>query len=109
MRDRTDSDRSGRWGKALRALAAALICSAALLAAPSDLRAGEPSPVWKDGWTINIPGRSNWMSDAAPSPFDFKDPQPSSYYSPGSAKDPYGFADYSLGRTLGIAREYGLG
>ena len=33
------------------------------------MRAGEPSPVWKDGWTINVPGASNWVSDGAPSPF----------------------------------------
>ena len=40
-----------------------------LAARRSALRAGEPSPVWKDGWTINIPGRSNWVSDGTPSPF----------------------------------------
>jgi hypothetical protein len=110
MRSRPDSNLPERLKKTVRAATAALVCSAAPLAASSGLRAAEPSPVWKDGWTINIPGRSSWIADGAPSPFDFRGaPPPSSYFTPGSAKDPYGFADYSIGRTLGIAREYGLG
>lgn len=95
----------------MRVLTAAIVWSAALLAASSDLRAGErtgaPSPVWKDGWTVNIPGRSNWASNGSPSPFDFRGSPPISSYSPGSAKDPYGFADYSVGHSFG--RDLGLG
>ena len=53
----------------MRVLMAAAVWSFALLAAPSGVRAGEPSPVWKDGWTINVPGPSNWVSDGTPSPF----------------------------------------
>ena len=92
----------------MRVLMAAVIGFAALLAAPSGVRAGEPSPVWKDGWTINVPGASNWVSDGAPSPYALQH-TPATPYAPGSAKDPYGFADYSIGRTLGFGRDYGLG
>ena len=95
----------------MRVLTAAVVWSVALLAASSDLRAGEhtgaPSPVWKDGWTINIPGQSNWASDGSPSPFNFQGAPPMSSYSPGSIKDPYGFADYSIGHNFG--RDLGLG
>jgi hypothetical protein len=93
---------------AMRVLMAAVVCFAALLAAPPKARAGEPSPVWKDGWTINVPGASNWVSDGAPSPFSLQS-KPATPFVPGSTKDPYGFADYSIGRTLGFGREYGLG
>jgi hypothetical protein len=34
---------------------------------------------------------------------------PSTPYVPGSVKNPYGFADYSIGRTLGVGLELGLG
>ena len=92
----------------MRVLIAAIVGSVVLLAAPSAVRAGEPSPVWKDGWTINIPGQSNWVSDGTPSPF-YLQSTPSTPYVPGSVKNPYGFADYSIGRTLGVGQELGLG
>jgi hypothetical protein len=92
----------------MRVLMAAVVWSFALLAAPAEARAGEPSPVWKDGWTINVPGTSNWVSDGSPSPFALQSAA-STPFAPGSTKDPYGFADYSIGRTLGFGREYGLG
>ena len=92
----------------MRVLIAAIVGSGFLLAAPPVGRAGEPSPVWKDGWTINIPGQSNWVSDATPSPFNLQS-APSTPYVPGSVKNPYGFADYSIGRTLGVGQELGLG
>ena len=79
----------------MRVLMAAVIGFAALLAAPSGVRAGEPSPVWKDGWTINVPGASNWVADGAPSPYALQN-TPATPYAPGSTKDPYGFADYSI-------------
>jgi hypothetical protein len=92
----------------MRVLIAAVVCTLVLLAAPSGAWAGEPSPVWKDGWTINIPGASQWVSDGTPSPYSLQHPAATPFV-PGSAKDPYGFSDYSLGRTLGFGREYGLG
>jgi len=92
----------------MRVLIAAIVGSVLLLAAPSAVRASEPSPVWKDGWTINIPGQSNWVSDGTPSPF-YLQSAPSTPYVPGSVKNPYGFADYSIGRTLGVGQELGLG
>lgn len=92
----------------MRTLIAAIVGFVVLLAAPLVARAGEPSPVWKDGWTINIPGQSNWVSDATPSPFNLQS-APSTPYVPGSVKNPYGFADYSIGRTLGVGQELGLG
>jgi hypothetical protein len=92
----------------MRVLIAAIIGSVVLLAAPPGARAGEPSPVWKDGWTINIPGQSNWVSDGTPSPF-YLQSAPSTPYVPGSVKNPYGFADYSIGRTLSLGQELGLG
>jgi len=92
----------------MRALTAAIVGSVVLLAAPLGARAGEPSPVWKDGWTINIPGQSNWVSDGTPSPFHLQS-TPSTPYVLGSVKNPYGFADYSIGRTLGVGQELGLG
>jgi hypothetical protein len=96
----------------MRVLKAAVISSVALLAMSPGARAAQPSPVWKDGWTINTPGKSNWVADGTASPFapsTFFQGTPQTSFSPGSAKDPYGFADYSIGRTLGIARDYGLG
>ena len=92
----------------MRVLIAAIVGSVVLLAAPPGARAGEPSPVWKDGWTINIPGQSNWVSDGTPSPF-YLQSTPSTPYVPGSVKNPYGFADYSIGRTLGVGQELRLG
>jgi hypothetical protein len=92
----------------MRALMAAVIGFAALLVPPSGARAGEQSPVWKDGWTINVPGASNWVADGASSPYALQH-TPATPYAPGSTKDPYGFADYSIGRTLGFGRDYGLG
>ena len=47
-------------------------------------------------------------SDGAPSPYALQN-TPATPYAPGSTKDPYGFADYSIGRTLGFGRDYGLG
>lgn len=81
------------------------------LAGTADVRAAEPSNVWKDGWTINLPGRSNWVSNGTPSPFDSSTFSSAAVagFTPGTVKDPYGFADYSVGRTLGFARDYGLG
>lgn len=96
----------------MRELMAAVVLFVALLAAPVDLRAGEPSPVWKDGWTINIPGKSDWVSDGTPSPFSqsaFSPGVPTASYTPGMTKDPYGFSDYSIGHTLRLGQEYGLG
>ena len=92
----------------MRVLIAAIVGSVVLLAAPPGTRAGEPPPVWKDGWTINIPGQSNWVSDGTPSPF-YLQSTPSTPYVPGSVRNPYGFADYSIGRTLGVGQELGLG
>jgi hypothetical protein len=94
-----------RQANGMRVLTAAFVWTAVLLAASPDLRAAEPSPVWKDGWTINLPGRSNWVSDGTPSPF----------YVPGtpatsfglSAADPYKFSNYSIGHSFG--RDLGLG
>ena len=93
---------------AMRVLMAAVVLSGAVLAVPSGARAAESSPVWKDGWTLNVPGQSNWISKGTPSPFNSQS-APSAPYAPGSTTDPYGFADYSIGRTLGLARDYGLG
>ena len=93
-------------------LRTAIVCCVALLLAPSALRAAEPSPVWKDGWTINVPGASNWVSEGTPSPFSpstYLQATPSMPFGVGAAKDAYGFADYSVGHTLGIGHEYGLG
>src|SRR5436190_12622268 len=108
MGHRPDSGQERRVLKAMRVLIAAIVGSVILLAAPLEALAGEPSPVWKDGWTINIPGQSNWVSDATPSPFNLQS-APSTPYVPGSVKNPYGFADYSIGRTLGVGQELGLG
>ena len=96
----------------MRLPTATVVWFVALLAASPELLAAEHSPVWKDGWTINVPGGSNWVSDGTPSPFapsTFMQGTPSASYTPGSAKDPYGFADYSVGHTLGFGRELGLG
>ncbi len=93
-------------------LRTAIVCCVALLLAPSALRAAEPSPVWKDGWTINVPGASKWVSEGTPSPFSpstYLQATPSMPFGIGAAKDAYGFADYSVGHTLGIGHEYGLG
>lgn len=92
----------------MRVLVAAIVGSVVLLAAPPGARAAEPSPVWKDGWTINVPGGSNWVADGTPSPF-YLQSMAATPYVPGSVKNPYGFADYSIGRTLGFGRDYGLG
>jgi hypothetical protein len=91
----------------MRVLTAAVVFAVSLLAAPPELRAGELSPVWKDGWTINIPGRSNWVADGAPSPFYVPGTPATSFGS--SAADPYKFSTYSIGHTLGFGREFGLG
>jgi Legionella pneumophila major outer membrane protein precursor len=96
----------------MRVPTVAVVWFIALLAASPELLAAEQSPVWKDGWTINVPGSSNWVSDGTPSPFapsTFLQGTPSASYTPGAAKDPYGFADYSVGRTLGFGHELGLG
>jgi len=108
MGNRPDSGQPRRVLKAMRVLMAAIVGSIVLLAAAPGVRAGERSPVWKDGWTINLPGQSNWVSDGTPSPF-YLQSTPSAPYAPGSVKNPYGFADYSLGRTLGFGQELGLG
>jgi len=108
MGHRPDSGQERRVLKAMRVLIAAIVGSVVLLAAPPGTRAGEPPPVWKDGWTINIPGQSNWVSDGTPSPF-YLQSTPSTPYVPGSVRNPYGFADYSIGRTLGVGQELGLG
>src|SRR5471030_649458 len=106
MGNRPDSGQMRRVLNAMRMLVAAIVVL--LLAAASDARAGERSPVWKDGCTINIPGQSNWVSDGTPSPF-YLQSTPSTPYVPGSVKNPYGFADYSIGRTLSLGQELGLG
>jgi hypothetical protein len=92
----------------MQGLKPSLIGLLALLAAPSMLRAAEPSAVWKGGWTINVPGQSNWVSDGTPASVGLQG-APATAYTPGLAKDPYGFADYSLGHTLSFGRDYGLG
>ena len=92
----------------MRVPIAAIVGSFVLLAAPSAVRAGEPSSVWKGGWTINVPGQSNWVSDGTPSPF-YLQSTPSTLYVPGSPKNLYGFADYSIGRTLSLGQELALG
>ena len=85
----------------------AIVGLLALLASPHTLRAAEPSAVWKDGFTINVPGQSNWTSDGTAT--SFYQGTPATAYTPGVAKDPYGFADYSIGHTLSFGRDYGLG
>jgi hypothetical protein len=92
----------------MRVPIAAIVGSFVLLAAPFAVRAGEPSSVWKGGWTINVPGQSNWVSDGTPSPF-YLQSTPSTPYIPGSPKNLYGFADYSIGRTMSLGQELGLG
>src|SRR5260221_2545169 len=108
MGHRPDSGQERRVLKAMRVLIAAIVGSVVLLAAPPGARAGEPPPVWKDGWTINIPGQSNWVSDGTPSPF-YLQSTPSTPYVPGSVKNPYRFADHSIGRTQSVVQELGLG
>jgi hypothetical protein len=92
----------------MRGLDRALLGLLALLVASSPLRAAEPSPVWKDGFTINVPGQSNWVGDGTPSSFGFQG-SPSTPYTPGLAKDPYSYADYSIGHSLRFGNDYGLG
>ena len=89
----------------MRALAAAVVWSIALLAASLDARAGDPPSVWKDGWTLNTPGRSNWVSGGSNS---FYAPGQTAPFALGASKDNQGFADFSLGRTLGIGRDLGF-
>jgi hypothetical protein len=95
----------------MRLLMARVVWTVAVLAASPGVRAGEPSPVWKDGWTVNVPGKSNWVADDTPSPFSasYFQGTPSASYTPGMSKDPYSFSNYSIGHTLGFGREYGLG
>jgi len=104
----SDSDSLGGIGKAMRVLLAATLWSVALLAAAPDPRAAEPSAVWKDGWTINTPGGSNWLADGTASSF-YSPGAPSAPYTPGLARDPYAFADYAIGHTLPFGRDTGLG
>jgi hypothetical protein len=92
----------------MRVLIAAIVWSVALLAAAPASRAAEPSPVWKDGWTINTPNGSNWLSDGSASTFQYLG-APSAPYTPGLTTDPYAYADYSLGHTLRFGQDYGLG
>ena len=87
---------------------AAIVWSVGLLAGSPSLHAAEPSAVWKDGWTINTPGGSSWLSDGTASAFRYLG-APSAPYTPGLAHDPYAFADYSIGHTLRFGRDYGLG
>jgi hypothetical protein len=108
MGNRPDSGQERRRSKPMRVLAATVVWSVALLAALPNARAGEPSSVWKDGWTINIPGSSNWVSDGTPTPF-YLQSAPATPAAPGSIQNPHGFADYSVGHTLGFGRDYGLG
>jgi hypothetical protein len=91
----------------MRGFHRAIVGLLALLASSHALRAAEPSPVWKDGFTINVPGRSSWVADGAST--SFFQGGPATSYTPGLAKDPYGFADYSIGHTLSFGRDYGLG
>src|SRR6185295_8646142 len=102
------SIRDGRGFRAMRVLIAAITWSVALLAALPSARTAEPSPVWKDGWTINTPSGSNWLSDGSASAFQYPG-APSAPYTPGLAADPYAYADYSLGHTLRFGQDYGLG
>jgi hypothetical protein len=93
---------------AMRGFNRALFALVALLAASYALCAAEPSPVWKDGWTINIPGESRWITDGTPSSLGYQG-TPATAYTPGLAKDPYGYSDYSIGHSLNFGRDYGLG
>ena len=92
----------------MRMLLAAIVWSVALLSASPVSRAAEPSAVWKDGWTVNTPGGSNWLAVGTASSF-YSQGAPSASYTPGLAKDPYAFADYSIGHTLRFGQDYGLG
>ena len=96
-----------RLAKAMRALAAAVVWSVTLVAALSQARAGDPPPVWKDGWTLNTPGQTRWVSGSSAGSSYF----PSVSATPFSSADrePYGFNDFSIGHTLGFGRELGLG
>lgn len=94
--------------QAMRVSIAAIVGCVALLAAAPASHAAEPSPVWKDGWTINTPGGSNWLSDGGASAFHYLG-APSAPYTPGLTTDPYAYADYSLGHTLRLGQDYGLG
>jgi len=91
----------------MRGLTAAIVWSVVLLASPGAF-AAEPSAVWKDGWTINTPAGSNWLSDGTASAFQHLG-TPSAPYTPGLTADPYAFADYSIGHTLRFGHDYGLG
>lgn len=89
----------------MRVLTAAVVWSIVLLAASPSPRAAELPPVWKDGWTINTPGRSTWVSGGSNS---FYAPGETAPFALGASKDNHGFADFSVGRTLGIGRDLGF-
>ena len=91
----------------MRVLTAAVVWPLALLAAPPKLHAGDLPPVWKDGWTINAPGQSYWIAGGPPGSAYF--PRATATPFSGAEKDPHGFADFSIGHTLGFGRERGLG
>jgi hypothetical protein len=92
----------------MRRLTAAVVWFVVLLVASPEAFAAEPSAVWKDGWTINTPAGSNWLSDGRASAFQHLGTT-SAPYTPGLTGDPYAFADYSIGHTLRFGRDYGLG
>lgn len=89
----------------MRVLTALAVWSAAVLAAPT-VQAGEPSPVWKDGWTINTPGGGNWTAGGARGSYYLSNGAATAFSSPD--KDPYGFADVSIGHTLSLGRDIGM-
>ncbi len=91
----------------MRVLAAAVVWSVALVAALSEARAGDRPPVWKDGWTLNTPGQTRWVTGSSAGSSYF--PSVSATPFSGADREPYGFTDFSIGRTLGFGRELGLG
>ena len=93
----------------MRVLMAAVVGFVALLAAP--LRRRAPASRRLSG---RMAGPSTFRARATGSPTARRArsicrARLSTPYVPGSAKDPYGFADYSIGRTLGFGHDYGLG
>ena len=93
----------------MRVLMAAVVGSIALLAAPLR-RARRRAVACLEGWLDHQrSGRAATGCPTARRARSFLQRTPATPYVPGSTKDPYGFADYSLGRTLGFGRDYGLG
>ena len=92
-------------------LRAAIACSIALLAAPSTSRRRALAGL-EGRLDHQCPGREQmgfrWYAESILA-LDLFQATPSMPFGVGAAKDAYGFADYSVGHTLGIGQEYGLG